>query len=55
MGSLFQSQDFAKVGKVLEHLCDTAIIGLEEVPQGRDGEQLRLGKDFRGEWAGIGS
>ena len=44
MRQLFESQQVPDIGRIFENTDDTAIIGLEELPQHQDCENLGLGE-----------
>lgn len=48
-----QPQRVAQVREVGQQRDDAAVVGLEELPQGQDGQQLVLGKVFLGELRGV--
>ena len=48
-----QAQRLAQVGPVLEVLFDTAMVGLEELADSQDGEELVLGVGLLGELRGV--
>lgn len=53
MRYLGQAQGVAQFGQLGQQLGDAAVVGLEELPEHQDGEELRLGVVLATELAGL--
>ena len=53
MGHFLQAEGLSEVGEIHQKLHDAPVVGLEELPEGQDGEKLGLGEVPAGKPVGV--